>query len=113
MRLIKLKNKMMFGFIATGIALIFVVIFLCAFATANTGSGSIEDYMLNLGYKNCFMCHAGGEIPVPVAHCSNATVNQCLDCHIDMRIIEANIIAENEKSNLKSSASCERCHGGN
>ena len=75
-----------------------------------TGSGGGS--LLNMGYQNCFMCHAGGKNPMSTRHCSQATLDQCLDCHIDMVEIAANEISGSEITYLRSYGyACLQCHG--
>ena len=88
-RLVKSKTK----------NLLLITIFILSLMITTAGctskvageSKTFGDSVLDLGYENCLVCHVGGKKPL-AEHCTIAlddpvTLNNCLECHLDMRSI--------------------------
>ena len=70
--------------------------------------GNFGDYVLDLGYENCLVCHVGGQKPL-AEHCTIAldvpvTLNNCLECHLDMRSI---MLLPRQEAYIDN---CSKCH---
>ena len=68
----------------------------------------LGDHVLDLGYENCLVCHVGGQYPL-AEHCTIAlpdpvTLDNCLECHIDMRSI---MLLSRQEAYIDN---CKKCH---
>lgn len=79
----------------------------CSRPTAVEPEG-LGDHILDLGYENCLVCHVGGQYPL-AEHCTIAldypvTLDNCLECHIDMRSI---MLLPRQEAYINN---CKQCH---
>jgi hypothetical protein len=90
-----LKNKKILQFLAVAMIIVLLILTVSCNSSEESSPTSMGDLLLDLGYKNCLVCHVDGKIPL-ARHCDVAmaqyegiavTVYYCTECHLDMRTI--------------------------
>ena len=96
-----MKRKSLVGLLLVGLLLLVPVLAACGVTTTEIGDGNVETpHVLTGGFANCFICHTGGQSPIPPAtdelpaH-SIFPLEQCADprCHPVTAEVAASLVA--------------------